>query len=160
MGQLFHPSMNALAKASIFGALFIVGVVGWIAWQVNRSPYVTGAGAARDQPVPFSHEHHVSGLGIDCRTCRRTATQFGDHLTVGVSKAGRTPRIRQGLNSTGIKSYALEYIAYQRVAARQALAGNVASRQQRAPALIEEPQYMATCGNRRRNNKWFRSEDV
>jgi hypothetical protein len=69
MGQLFHPSMNALAKASIFGALFIVGVVGWIAWQVNRSPYVTGAGAARDQPVPFSHEHHVSGLGIDCRYC-------------------------------------------------------------------------------------------
>jgi hypothetical protein len=69
MAQLFHPSMNALAKASIFGALFIVGVVGWIAWQVNRSPYVTGAGAARDQPVPFSHEHHVSGLGIDCRYC-------------------------------------------------------------------------------------------
>jgi hypothetical protein len=24
---------------------------------------------ARTQPVPFSHEHHVGGLGIDCRYC-------------------------------------------------------------------------------------------
>ena len=23
----------------------------------------------RDQPVPFSHEHHVGGLGLDCRYC-------------------------------------------------------------------------------------------
>ena len=23
----------------------------------------------REQPVPFSHEHHVHGLGIDCRYC-------------------------------------------------------------------------------------------
>jgi ferredoxin len=23
----------------------------------------------REQPVPFSHKHHVSGLGIDCRYC-------------------------------------------------------------------------------------------
>ena len=23
----------------------------------------------RAQPVPFSHEHHVAGLGIDCRYC-------------------------------------------------------------------------------------------
>jgi hypothetical protein len=24
---------------------------------------------AREQPVPFSHAHHVGGLGIDCRYC-------------------------------------------------------------------------------------------
>ena len=24
------------------------------------------------QPVPFSHEHHVGGLGIDCRYCHTT----------------------------------------------------------------------------------------
>ena len=24
---------------------------------------------ARPQPVPFSHQHHVAGLGIDCRYC-------------------------------------------------------------------------------------------
>jgi hypothetical protein len=27
---------------------------------------------AREQPVPFSHEHHVNGLGIDCRYCHST----------------------------------------------------------------------------------------
>ncbi len=26
------------------------------------------------QPVPFSHEHHVSGLGIDCRFCHTSVT--------------------------------------------------------------------------------------
>jgi hypothetical protein len=69
MAQIFHPSMNTLAKASIFGAIFIVALIGWVVWQINRSPYVTQVGAVRDQPVAFSHEHHVSGLGIDCRYC-------------------------------------------------------------------------------------------
>ena len=89
MPQLFHPSMNALAKASIFGALFIVGVAGWIAWQVNRSPYVTGAGAARDQPVPFSHEHHVSGLGIDCRYCH-TSVEHSSFAGIPATKVCMT----------------------------------------------------------------------
>jgi len=37
--------------------------------EVNRSPYVTRAQEAREQPVPFSHAHHVGGLGVDCRYC-------------------------------------------------------------------------------------------
>ena len=32
-------------------------------------PYVTGQTLTPEQPVPFSHEHHVGGLGIDCRDC-------------------------------------------------------------------------------------------
>lgn len=36
---------------------------------IERSPYVTDAGVFRDQPIPFSHKHHVNGLGIDCRYC-------------------------------------------------------------------------------------------
>ncbi len=69
MSQIFHPSMNTLAKASIFGAVFIIAAVGWVASAVDRSPYNTDAGVVRSQPVPFSHEHHVAGLGIDCRYC-------------------------------------------------------------------------------------------
>jgi hypothetical protein len=30
---------------------------------------VTYAGIARPQPAPFSHEHHVAAIGIDCRYC-------------------------------------------------------------------------------------------
>lgn len=36
---------------------------------IGRSPYMSQAGVIREQPVPFSHDHHVRGLGIDCRYC-------------------------------------------------------------------------------------------
>lgn len=37
--------------------------------QFTRSGYVTKVGTAYEQPVPFSHEHHVTELGLDCRYC-------------------------------------------------------------------------------------------
>lgn len=37
---------------------------GWV-----DSSFVTQVGWVQDQPVPFSHDHHVGGLGIDCRYC-------------------------------------------------------------------------------------------
>jgi hypothetical protein len=72
MAQIFHPSFNTIAKASIFGAILFVGVVAWLAYAIQASPYMTEAGVIRSQPVPFSHEHHVTGLGIDCRYCHTT----------------------------------------------------------------------------------------
>jgi hypothetical protein len=69
MAQIFHPSTNTIAKASIFGAAFFVLAAFWIVSQVVRSAYFTGVNEAVEQPVPFSHEHHVAGLGIDCRYC-------------------------------------------------------------------------------------------
>jgi cytochrome c7-like protein/class III cytochrome C family protein len=69
MAQIFHPSMNTVAKATIFGAVFLLGGLGWVGYSVEKSPYNTDAGIPRNQPVPFSHEHHVRGLGIDCRYC-------------------------------------------------------------------------------------------
>jgi hypothetical protein len=72
MAQIFHPSFNTIAKASIFGAAFIVAVVAWLGYAIQASPYMTEAGVIRNQPVPFSHEHHVTGLGIDCRYCHTT----------------------------------------------------------------------------------------
>jgi hypothetical protein len=69
MSQIFHRSTNTLSKASIFGALFVAGAALWVTLEVNRSPYVTRAFEAREQPVPFSHAHHVGGMGIDCRYC-------------------------------------------------------------------------------------------
>jgi hypothetical protein len=69
MAQIFHPSMNTVAKATIFGAVFLLGGLGWVGYTVEKSPYNTDAGIPKNQPVPFSHEHHVRGLGIDCRYC-------------------------------------------------------------------------------------------
>jgi hypothetical protein len=72
MPQIFHRSMNTFSKATIFGGFLLIAALalGWD--QFNRSSYVTEADIVRDQPIPFSHEHHVSGLGIDCRYCHTT----------------------------------------------------------------------------------------
>jgi Zn ribbon nucleic-acid-binding protein len=69
MAQIFHPSANTIAKASIFGAVFVAAFVGYCVSGYDRSVWHTGVGYAKNQPVPFSHEHHVRGLGIDCRYC-------------------------------------------------------------------------------------------
>lgn len=69
MAQLFHPAANVVAKASIFGSAFLVAGAGMVGWNIERSPWITKQGEAIAQPIPFSHEHHVRGLGIDCRYC-------------------------------------------------------------------------------------------
>ncbi len=47
----------------------IVGGLLWGVVNVNRSDYLTQVATPRKQPVPFSHKHHVSGIGLDCRHC-------------------------------------------------------------------------------------------
>ena len=37
--------------------------------QLQRSPWVTKQGQRPDQPVPFSHKHHIQGLGLQCQYC-------------------------------------------------------------------------------------------
>ncbi len=69
MSQIFHRSTNTLSRATIFGAVFVVAILGWVLMELERSPYITYAGVRKTQPVPFSHQHHVTGLGIDCRYC-------------------------------------------------------------------------------------------
>lgn len=69
MAQIFHRSTNTFAKVSIFGAVFFIAAIGWLINELQRSSYFTEVGTAREQPVPFSHKHHVAGLGVDCRYC-------------------------------------------------------------------------------------------
>jgi hypothetical protein len=60
------------SKATIFGGVFILAGIAWAGNLWTRSSYVNQDNIVRDQPVPFSHDHHVSGLGIDCRYCHTT----------------------------------------------------------------------------------------
>lgn len=69
MAQIFHPATNAVSKISILAAGLVAGFGLWLTMAINRSDYVTQAGVAREQPVPFSHAHHVADCGIDCRYC-------------------------------------------------------------------------------------------
>ena len=69
MSQIFHRSSNALARTTIFGAVFLIGFAGWAGYQLDLSHYLTRQDVPRDQPIPFSHAHHVGGEGFDCRYC-------------------------------------------------------------------------------------------
>lgn len=69
MAQIFHPSTNTISRVSLFSALFLIAFLLWVLAEIQRSPYVTEADMEREQPVQFSHKHHVADDGIDCRYC-------------------------------------------------------------------------------------------
>jgi hypothetical protein len=75
MGQVFHPAFNTLSRVTIFGGAFVAAALVWVSGRIYRSPYVTEATVVRDQPVQFSHKHHVGGLGIDCRYCHTSVEE-------------------------------------------------------------------------------------
>jgi cytochrome c7-like protein len=72
MAQIFHPSANTIARVSLFGILVVLAGVAVFPYVANLTGWNTRAWDARDQPVPFSHKHHVSDCGIDCRYCHTT----------------------------------------------------------------------------------------
>lgn len=72
MAQLFHRSANNIARASIVAVLALAAVAGFVYTQVARSSYLTGRYLEKQQPVQFSHKHHVGDDGIDCRYCHTT----------------------------------------------------------------------------------------
>ena len=67
--------MNWVATGSIVGGVIVLGTALGVLLNVNRLDYVSQVGVARDQPVPFSHKHHVTGIGIDCRYCHTTVEE-------------------------------------------------------------------------------------
>jgi len=75
MAQIFHRSTNALARITIFGGLFFLVVLIWAADLWTKSSYMTGQNVVLNQPVPFSHDHHTAGLGIDCRYCHTSVEE-------------------------------------------------------------------------------------
>jgi len=69
MPQIFQRSANTLSKVSLFGVLAIVGGLISLAIVLGSSSYVTRAHEYVVQPIQFSHLHHVTDDGIDCRYC-------------------------------------------------------------------------------------------
>jgi len=75
MSQIFSRDANSYAKASVIGLVVLLGAGFAAADRLSRSPYVTRAETVREQPIQFSHQHHVGGIGIDCRYCHTTVEQ-------------------------------------------------------------------------------------
>ncbi|MDF0602763.1 cytochrome c3 family protein [Psychromarinibacter sp. C21-152] len=75
MPQIFPEAANGIARLVLWAAL--VAVLGLVALSVllPRSDMFTGQDRILAQPVPFSHQHHAGGLGIDCRYCHAAVEQ-------------------------------------------------------------------------------------
>jgi hypothetical protein len=89
MAQIFDRSSNALARMSLILTGLIVIALGVTLDSLQRSPWVTRQGQRPDQPVPFSHKHHVQGLGLQCQYC---------HVTVEKSSYAGIPPTKTCMN--------------------------------------------------------------
>ena len=81
MAQIFHRSTNFISRFSVFSSLFLVGLALTGILGAARSPYLTNQNQTRQQPVQFSHKHHVGDDGIDCRYCH---TGVENSATAGI----------------------------------------------------------------------------
>jgi hypothetical protein len=76
MTQIFSTAADTWLRFFVVGGAAIMcgGLVGVVGFA--RSDYYTGARIhPLPQPVPFSHRHHVSGLGLDCRYCHTSVAE-------------------------------------------------------------------------------------
>jgi hypothetical protein len=70
--------MNVALLAAGGGVAFLLILI----WVAPVMGYNSQERYTPPQPVPFSHKHHVSGLGLDCRYC---------HTTVEISQNAGIP---------------------------------------------------------------------
>jgi hypothetical protein len=89
MSQLFPRSANALARSTLAGGLTFVLVLGFIAITLMRSPWLTRQNEFVEQPLQFSHAHHVGGVGLDAATAIRQS---------------RSPRSRESLRRGRVRT--------------------------------------------------------
>jgi len=80
MPQVFPKSLNILARLTVLATPLLAagGIITGAAFY--RSDYTTGTREVIEQPVPFSHKHHVGQLGIGCQYCHtavETSAQAG-----------------------------------------------------------------------------------
>jgi len=67
--QLFPRWATLAARLGLVSLVGVPAILLGLLMALQYTPYVTGQTLVRNQPVPFSHEHHVGGLGLDCRYC-------------------------------------------------------------------------------------------
>lgn len=78
--QVFSPAAVLVIKVATLGGVAAIagGLVTWRLAARDDAPLASPI----EQPVPFSHRHHVGDDGIDCRYC---------HASVETSSTARIP---------------------------------------------------------------------
>jgi len=85
VAQIFPRSLNSVGKILLIGLPLLFAGTGIGLAAFYRSGYITGVNEVIEQPVPFSHLHHVSQLGIDCRYCH-TSVENSSYATIPPTK--------------------------------------------------------------------------
>jgi len=75
MSQIFHRHSNIYSRLSIVALLVVVALLGGVVAMLHLSGYNTNQGMFVEQPIQFSHAHHVGGEGIDCRYCHTSVEE-------------------------------------------------------------------------------------
>jgi len=75
MSQLFHRHTNIYSRLSIVALAVFAAVLGGMGALVYVGGYNTGQSIHVEQPIQFSHAHHVGGMGIDCRYCHTSVEE-------------------------------------------------------------------------------------
>ena len=75
MSQIFHRHSNIYSRLSIVAVVLFVPTLGGVVGLVHLSGWNTRQNDFIEQPVQFSHAHHVGGMGIDCRYCHTSVEE-------------------------------------------------------------------------------------
>jgi Cytochrome c7 and related cytochrome c len=75
MSQIFHRHTNIYSRLSILAVIAVVAILGGVVAMLHLSGYNTNQGLFVEQPIQFSHAHHVGGEGIDCRYCHTSVEE-------------------------------------------------------------------------------------
>jgi hypothetical protein len=67
--QTFPPSADTWLRLVLLCIVLGVALGGAALAGLIHSDWLDGTNMALPQPVPFSHQHHAGGLGLDCRYC-------------------------------------------------------------------------------------------
>jgi hypothetical protein len=103
MPQIFKSSANSLARTSIVLAVLALGAGLGAVYELSAdSSYATRQGDAREQPIPFSHTHHVGSMGIECRYCH-TGVENSQHAMVPPTKTCMNCHSQIWINSSTLE---------------------------------------------------------
>ena len=75
MSQIFPRHTNIYSRLSIIAIAVFAAGLGGVVGLLHLSGYNTNQNMFVEQPVQFSHAHHVGGMGIDCRYCHTSVEE-------------------------------------------------------------------------------------
>ena len=75
MSQLFNRQTNIYSRLSIVAVGLFAAGLGAIIGLLHLGNFSTNQSVFVEQPIQFSHAHHVGGIGIDCRYCHTSVEE-------------------------------------------------------------------------------------